>query len=207
MDTGVTVTGAGTAAAPPDVMHLELAAEAEATGVQEALDQASAALERMRRALLGQGVDAADVASGPIGVNPRYDQKSRVCGYAAELRLRVMLRDLATAGSVLSAAVAAGGNAARVYSMSLEHSDPAELLRRAREAAWQDAHARAVQYARLAGRELGDVVAVTESPDGPQPIPRAAYFAELSGAAVASVPVEAGTSTVTVRVTARWELR
>ncbi|KWX01621.1 DUF541 domain-containing protein [Carbonactinospora thermoautotrophica] len=207
MDTGVTVTGIGTAAAPPDVMHLELAAEAEASGVQDALGQASAALERMRRALLDQGVDAADTGSGPIGINPRYDQNSRVYGYVAELRLRVMLRDLATAGPVLSAAVTAGGDAARVYGMSLEHSDPVELLRRAREAAWKDAHARAVQYARLAGRELGDLVAVTESSDGSQPVPRTAFLAGFSGEAVASVPVEPGTSTVTVRVTARWELR
>jgi uncharacterized protein len=203
MDTGITVTGVGSAAAPPNVMALELGAEVTAAGVQEALEEASAALDRMRRALLDGGVPAADVSSGDVSVWPTYDDRRRVIGYTATLHLAAVVRDLDGAGALVSRTVGAGGDAARVFGMALRHSDPAGLLEQARTAAWQDATARARQYAELAGRTLGPVLAVYESvSDRPHPI--RAFAA--AGMPPPGMPVEPGSAEVRVSVDVRWEL-
>ena len=207
MDTGiadgVTVTGIGKAGARPDVMSLDLGAEANSPGVQEALERASAALDRMRVALREAGVPDADISSGDVTVWPSHDDRQQVTGYTATLRLGALLRDLGTAGSIVSRTIGAGGDAARVFGMSLRHADPASLLGQARDAAWRDAQAKAEQYAGLAGRSLGPVHAVRESAaDWPQP--GRAYAADVSLAG--GMPVEPGSATVTVSVDVRWEL-
>jgi uncharacterized protein len=203
MHEGVTVTGVGSASAPPDLMRLELAAEARAHQVMTAVDAASAALDRMRQVLLGAGMDAADLASGAVTVRPEYDEKGRVAGFLTRLRLSAQLRELGEAGRLLADALAAGGDAARVDGMQLMHSDPQALRSRARETAWREARAAAEEYARLAGRTLGAVVAVQESGDGAQP---RGGFELAAMERFAAVPVEPGTAAVSVTVAVRWEL-
>jgi uncharacterized protein YggE len=67
-----------------------------------------------------------------------------------------------------------------------------------------DARHQAEQLAALAGRELGGVRRVQPSP-GPGGEPRA-LMAALAGRQAMSLPVEAGTSTVTVSVQVRYDL-
>jgi uncharacterized protein YggE len=61
-----------------------------------------------------------------------------------------------------------------------------------------------LQYSRLAGRSLGAVVGVSErvADGGPAPMPRM----KLVAAAADAVPVEPGTTSVTVHVDVRWTL-
>ena len=82
----------------------------------------------------------------------------------------------------------------------------AETFEQARAAAFEDARAKAEQYASLAGRPLGPVLRVTEQPERGIPVPR---FAAANAAidAGAGMPVEAGESTVTATVTVRFSLR
>jgi uncharacterized protein len=201
---GVTVSGVGSASAPPDLMRLDLAAEGRGHQVGTAVDAASRALDRMRETLLGSGVAPADLASGAITVRPEYDDRGRVAGYLARLTLQAGLRDLGDAGRLLGAVLASGGDAARVDGMRLAHSDPSALQARAREDAWRGARAAAEEYAALAGRALGQVLAVVEG-GGDGPAPRGGF--ELAAMdRFAAVPVEPGASAVSVTVWVRWEL-
>jgi uncharacterized protein len=207
MDTGITVTGTGKASAPPDVMDIDLGAEVAAGGVQEALDGASKALDAMRQHLLESGVAAEDISTGDVQVWPSQDDRQRVVGYRATLRMSARLRDLGTAGGLVSRTIRAGGDAARVFGLALDHADPKSLTSQARDAAWADAQARAEQYARLAGRTLGPAVAVQE--DGTPPPPRplgARAFSLVAAESGADLPVEPGTASVSVSVRVRWEL-
>jgi hypothetical protein len=198
----IRVTGTGSAAAPPDVVVIELAAEATAQHAASALTATSAALTRMRDAALVGGVERVDVASTGTSLSPAYDREGRLNGYRAFLGLTVRLRDIPRAGHLLADLVAAGGDEARLQGTRFEHSDPEALAAAAREAAFADARDKAQQYAGLAGRALGPVLAIDEGGrPGPAPMPR-----DLRLMAEAAVPVESGVQAVTAAVTVCWEL-
>jgi len=203
---GITVLGIGTAAAIPDVLRLELGAEVLAPNPQQALTEASRALDRMRMELTGAGVAAADLTSGTISLWPRYErheEHGKLLGYAANLAMSAKLRDLTEAGTLISQVIAAGGEPARLYGLSFEHSGPASLVAAARAAAWRDAEAIARQYADLSGQRLGEVLSVTESP-GEGPIHPVAAMRSGMGATAEAVPIEPGQAAVTVRVEVRF---
>jgi uncharacterized protein YggE len=74
------------------------------------------------------------------------------------------------------------------------------LLATARERAFEDARSRAEEYARFAGRVLGEVVWIGDHASGPEPRP----FAARAEAMAASLSVAPGESTVTAQVSVRW---
>ena len=80
-------------------------------------------------------------------------------------------------------------------------------LMKARDAAWADAETRAAQLAGLAGRELGEVLAieeVVESHRPPRPM-RMAMSAEM--ASDARMTLDAGEGAVVVTLDVSWSLR
>jgi uncharacterized protein YggE len=139
-----------------------------------------------------------------MGVNPRWDREGqRVVGYTAHHALRLVVRDRERVGDVIGAMAGAAGDAFGLDAVTLEVADPAPLLVRAREAAFEDARSRADQYASLAGRALGPVLRVTEGGGLEPPVPR---FARAAMDVAGGLPVEAGESSVTATVTVRFGL-
>lgn len=199
---GVTVRGSGAAEAVPDVVVADLATEVRAADVSRALRAATDALVAVRSALRAAGVDDRAVRTagtstwteptGPDGADVRV---------VARLGLVVTLRDVATAGEVVGAALDAGGEAVRHGGLRLVVADPAPAQARAREAAWQGAHATATHLAALAGRPLGRVVWVRDGEPGGGDVPR---FARVAAADAFALPVDAGEQTVHAAVTVRW---
>ena len=196
------MTGTGTAAAVPDVVDVELGAEASAPDVQQALDAAAAGLDSARSALADHGVAAADVQTAQTSTwTERRDDGEQLT--TARLSLRARVRDVAGAGECVRAALAAAGPVARLESMHVAVGDTAVLVRAAREAAFRDARATAEQLADLAGRSLGRVVEVHDGDaggSGPRP------WALRSDAMAARLAVDPGTQEVSAAVTVRWEL-
>ena len=120
--------------------------------------------------------------------------------------LRVTVRDLKTAGATISAAVAAGGDAARLSGVVFALEEDDALRTAARDEAYAEARAKAEQYARLSGRRLGDVVSIEE--DVRQtPSTRTCRRPTTPPAARSAVPIEAGSTEVRVTVQVRWALR
>jgi uncharacterized protein YggE len=203
-EAGVQVQGVGTATGTPDVLHVTVGVETGASSVGEALESAGTAARRVLGALHDKGVADADVQTANVHVYPRYDGNGQeITGYLAGQDLAVTLRDLGAAGATITAAVAAGGNAARLQGISYELDDDTALRAVARTAAFADARVRAEQYAQLAGRRLGDVVLVTEQVSASGPVPMAAGDA---AAASAAVPIAPGSTDVTVTAEVRWSL-
>ncbi len=200
----VTVTGTGSAAAPPDVAVIDVAAEAAAAHASEALAQASSALTRMRDAALAGGVQPTDLGTTGTQLWPETDQKGRPSGYRAVLSMAVRSRDIPSVSDLLPALIAAGGDAGRLHGTRLEFSDPARLATTARERAFADARARAEQYAALAGSTLGEVVLIEEGESpGAGPIPT---YRAVAASMAESTPVEPGMQSVSAAVTVRWGL-
>jgi uncharacterized protein len=199
---GVIVVGAGTAAAPPDVVRIDLAAEAIADTVRQALEDATVGLARIRSTLLDAGVPTADLRTTDTSVHvdhgPRGDGPQR---FVARLGLSATVREVSSAGSIVQNAFDEAGETARLSGLFFEHSDPSGLLSAARDAAFADALAKAQQFADLAGRELGGVVSVDDTAGGgPIPLPRM----RMAAMPLAEFNVEGGQQEVSATVVVHW---
>lgn len=204
-DTGVRVTGSGTASAPPDVLRFSVGVEATADSVDAALASANTAAARLLAVLEERGVPDRDVQTAAVEVHPRYDhQGQEITGYVVRQDLSVTVRELDTAGATIGAAVEAGGNAARLSGVQFVLEDDTAVRAEARKKAYAAAKAKAEQYADLAGRELGAVVWIAEDVDQSSPPP---YLAAAESRAAADVPLAPGSAEVTVRAEVRWALR
>jgi uncharacterized protein len=202
----VTVAGAGSASAVPDTAVLELGIETRGSTPAEALEGCGRALDQVLAALDAEGVTPARRASSGLTLHEDWESRQPGKGpvaYLAGSRLTVRLAEPARAGRVAAAAVAVGGEGARVHGLELVVGDLAAAAAAAREAAWGDALARAGQYAALAGVALGDVLEIKEAPPPP---PDARPMRLLADAAPAGPATEPGESIVWAAVTVTWAL-
>jgi uncharacterized protein YggE len=203
MSDHVEVIGSGVARGIPDVLVVQMAAETHGPDVASALAAAEEASAAMAEAARREGVADVDLGTSDMHVSPDFDGKGRN-GYQAMIGTVLTLRDLAQSRSVLAAVLAAGGDASRVNGIVRTVSEPGPLLDAAREAAFADARHQAEHLARLAERSLGPVLRVTpQSGFGPFARP---VFAEQGGRQSGSVPIEAGTSTLSVSLGVRFAL-
>jgi uncharacterized protein YggE len=203
MGRSITVTGRGRSTAAYDEATLRLAASARAASPSDATARATYAMAQMRDAVLAGGADAAALTTTNVSLNPVHDPWPTVVAYEASLGLSVRLLDLTRVGSLLVAAVDAGGDGARVDGITFSHHDSVALERAARDAAFADARAKAEQYAGLARQALGEVRHVVEggadSPVGPR-------RGVLMASAEAGLPVDSGEGTVVADVSVTWAL-
>lgn len=197
MTDGITVTGTGRVLAPPDQSCLSLAAEATARDAQRALEAAQEGLVSMRRALTEAGIAESDLRTSETSL---WSERMPADRHTARLGLEVTVRDLTAAGGLLSLALGAAGDVARMNGISFTHSDPQALYHTARERAWDDACTKAEQLAALAGRSLGEVTSIIEGDAGPpRPVGRSVALA-----AAEAMPVDPGEQAVTATVMVTW---
>jgi len=202
MGRSVTVTGRGQASAPHDEATLRLAATARAANPSDATARATYSMAAMRDAVVSAGADATQLATTHVSLSPVHDPWPTVVAYEATLGLAVKITDLDHVGSLLVAAVGAGGDGARVDGIEFSHSDPAALASQAREAAYADAVAKATQYAGLAGQALGEVRHVAEASSGGGPMPKRMMMASAD----AGMPIDGGEGAVSAVLTVTWAL-
>lgn len=117
--------------------------------------------------------------------------------------VQAKIRAIDTTGAVIDAATAAEGDEMRVNGLSFSIEDNDELVSAAREAAWNDALAKAAQLAELSGQSLGEATSITETVSMPPvPVP---YVTEAA-ADRAETPIEPGTSAVTITLQVQFGL-
>jgi uncharacterized protein YggE len=202
----VTVAGTGAASAVPDTALLQLGVETRGATPVEAFDGCRRALDQLLAALDAEGVEPARRTTSGLELHEDWESRQAgkgPTGYLASARLTVRLADPARAGRVAAAAVAVGGDAARVHGLGFVVGDPAAVAAAAREAAWRDALARAGQYAELAGAALGRVRQIQEPPPPPEARPMRLLAADTGPAGPATEP---GETTVWAAVTVTWTL-
>ena len=203
---GITVTGVGHSAAPPDVMTADLGISVLAANVAKGRALATDRARALISSLTDRGVANDDIQTTHYAIHPEYDHyegQQRLRGYRVSNDLRVTLRDFGSAGEMLDAAAEAGGDEVTINNVSFSVEDQAEGRDRARETAWNDAVARAEHLARLSGRTLGEVMSIIEATarqPGPGPLPRMAM------ATADSTPIEAGSTSITVTLEVHFAL-
>ena len=203
----ITVTGTGKVSGVPNQLSLSMGVQTSAGSVATALREANAAARSVAAVLRRSGVASSDIQTSGLSIYPNYSGSSGVpSGYQVSEELTITLRRLSVAGSQISAAARAGGNATTVDGVSLNLSDTSALLAAAREKAVADAKAKAAAYAHALGRPLGPVVTMSETPPAQpyQPLPYAA--APSVGRAPSPVPVHPGTQQLSVTVTVVFAL-
>ena len=199
----VTVVGSGEVQGTPDTLTVSAAMEAAAADVTGALNQTSQRQQAVIDALRGAGVDAKDISTTQVSLQPQYGPDgSTISAYRASNAIDVTIRDAERASDLLALIVTTGGDSTRINSVNYSIADDSELVRDARSRAFEDARDRAQQYAELSGLTLGAVISISEAdssqPPPPVPMPRAA-MAE-------SVPLSPGEQSVGFSVTVVWEL-
>ncbi|MGN2637112.1 SIMPL domain-containing protein [Nocardia takedensis] len=213
----VTTFGHGSVRAVPDLMRVTVSIESRAERVALAYGRAGERITAVSAALRAAGVADVDIATSGITVRTETvwteGKGNRITGYVAGTDLTVVLRDIGEdadpgPAAIIADCVEAGGDDVRLGGLALTVADQAGLLALARDAAWDDALAKAARYAARAARTLGPVLEITEdthsAPVGPRLM---AVSAPLEGVArAAAVPVERGESEITADLRATWHL-
>ena len=203
----VSVTGAGDADGAPDTLNADFRVHVTRSTVQDALDAQATAARKVLAALAKAGVAKRDTQTTDLSIDQHYDNHGHPVGYDASEMIRARIHPLERAGRTISAAATSAGNDVAVDGLSFEIEDDDALVTAARAAAYDNAKARADQYAQLSGRSLGRVISIKEQIDRPSPEPY--YYADALKAAPSaaqSVPVRGGQQTLTVHVSVVWQL-
>jgi uncharacterized protein YggE len=194
----ITVVGEGKVSLMPDIATINVGAEARAATVSEAKAEVDAQMAAITAALQEAGVTEKDIQTSHYGIYfEREPMPALGEGTAAEARetyvvsniVRVTVRDVEKAGSVLDAVVQAGAN--QVHGVTFTVSDESTWQSQARADAMADARSRAQELADLAGAELGEVLSVSEVIGGGQ-VP-VAFERSLGGGGIAPGELELGT--------------
>ncbi|MHB8188629.1 MAG: SIMPL domain-containing protein [Dermatophilaceae bacterium] len=208
---GIIVGGRAKVAGTPDTLRLDLSVVATASSVSEALASANRSAAAVQKSLLDSFVQKKDLQTSGLNIAPEYDYSNnaapRLKGYQVSESISARLRDLGRAGDAIGKAVDAGGNAVRVNGISLDLEDTGALVSSARDKAFADAKAKAEQYAKAAGRSLGDVISISEDVTTPSPIPMPYAAAGTTAKDLASVPIQPGSQDVSVSVTVVFAMR
>ena len=205
---GITVQATGTADVVPDAVRLSLSVSVMADTSETALSRVAISADAVRAALLKAGIDDADIATQTLAVNPEYTytdaEGQKLIGYRATQVFDVLVRDAENAGPVVDAVVRAGGDAVAVNSTTPVVDDATDGATAARQDAVEKARAKAEEYAKLLGVELGDLVFLTEL-SAPTNIFVGAKSDAVSSESATPV-VDLVTQEITVTVEVRWQL-
>lgn len=206
---GVTVSGTGSVFGEPDVAVLSLGVSAQAQSVGEARTQAAGAMNAMLDALKQGGIAEKDIQTARLSVQPMYDYidgKQVLRGFSVDNTVIAKLRSIDDTGTVIDAALAAGGNLARIDSLQFTIDDPTSLEDQARTKAMADAGRKAGTLAEAGGVKLGNPRSISEG-GGVQPVPFAgAELAAVHGEA-AQTPIQLGELEVRIDVQVAYELK
>lgn len=206
---GVTVQATGTAMAVPDAVRMYLTVTILADTSKDALAKVSEVADKVRGALIDNGVKEEDIATQTVSVYPEYNYPQSgvqtLVGYRASQSFEVVIHEADTAGAVVDAAVAAGGDLVQIGGVTPIVLDTSDSANKARADAVANARAKAEDYAKLLDVKLGSVEYITEisAPVG-GPVTRGDVAA---GAPEAKTKIDLGEQQITVTIEVRWSLK
>ena len=200
--------GTGEVSVVPDQLSFALAVTDKQPDLDQALANSSATMKRVLAALRAHGVRDDDVQTTGLQMYPEYDYPTYgppvLTGYRVTQKARVTVRHLSQGGRAVTTAVETGGNGVRATDLRLGVSDPEAALDRARDAAVEDATARAERYAEATGTELGAVQSLREI-TGDRAARRDLAFAQRASLdKVTALPIRAGEQDLGIKVEIVW---
>ena len=209
----IAVVGEGEVAVAPDLALVTLSVLREGDTARVALDEANAAAAAIIAAMKEAGIEARDLQTGGLQINPRYvypqnggEEQPRIVAYQVTNTLTVRVRDIARVGEIVDRAVTLGVN--QGGSIAFTNDDPSAARTEARRLAVRDAVERARTLAEAAGVGLGPIIEMSEQSYTQPPMPIAAAGRTFRMEAQAdAVPVEAGENVYRIQINATFELK
>ncbi|MBC00667.1 MAG: hypothetical protein CML67_14125 [Rhodobacteraceae bacterium] len=208
----IDMVGQASVSAAPDMAMVQSGVVSDAETAGEAMTANTAAMSAVVARIKDAGIEGRDIQTSGFSVSPRYrrlkdtepgDYRSEIIGYRVSNNVSVRVRDLANLGALLDAMVRDGAN--QVGGISFIVSDADSLKDEARKAAMADAMRKAKLYAEAAGVKLGRVLSINEQDFG-GPRPQMMMARAEMAADGAPAPIEAGETSLQVRVNVTWEL-
>lgn len=197
----ISVSGSGKVVVVPDMATVDLGVLIERQNAKAAREAAAEAMTKVVAAIKALGIDDKDIKTVNVSLNPVYDYPNnsapRIRGYQLNNTVTVTVRDLDKVSEVLDNGVQAG--ATTVNGISFDVADRVSAEAQAREAAVADAKAKAEALAAGLGVRIEGVASVSESSSTPIWYERS-YAAGAVAEDMASTPVMAGTSDITITV-------
>jgi uncharacterized protein len=148
----------------PDIVDIDAGISTVAPTASEAIRANGEAMDRLRAALRGAGIEARDIQTSHVDLDTVVDHRPSgppiLRGYRASHRLDIRFREAANAGRMLDTLVAAG--ASEIYGVSFDVEQTDAMRDEARDLALAEARSRADRYARSLGMRVVRVLAVTE---------------------------------------------
>jgi len=162
----IRVRGVGQATTVPDIATVNVGIGLRRPTVGDATTEAASLASELIEAVTGAGVTAADVQTADYSVYPEHDhrgdQQPAIIGYRVNYTLHIAVRKVDALTGVLEAVVGAGGDATTINGLNFSVADDTTARRSARDAAWENASAKAQQLAELSGLRLGTALEVSE---------------------------------------------
>lgn len=204
----LTVTGTGSALAPPDIATVTAGVETTKDTAADALTENSEVMADVIETLTAANVAAKDIQTSGLTVQPQY-QSSRssssyngqeLNGYRVFNTITATVRDLDNLGDVLDQLVRSGAN--RLNGVRFGFADPVAMVAEARRGAVADATLSAETYAAAAGVKLGPIRSISDfgGSGGGVRIEMDAVQAR------SAVPIAQGQSSITASVQIVWEI-
>jgi uncharacterized protein YggE len=194
----VTTVGHGVVTLVPDQAIVTAGVHTQAETASAALAQNGRLMNAVIAALKQAG--GKELQTQQVSLYPQTDRDGKVQGYTADNSVSAT-SDIAGAGPLIDAAVAAGANT--VSGPSLGISDRDASYREALAKAVEDARAKAEALANAGGFGVGPVSSVSEQSSTP-PTP---MYEATAAKAVDSTPVEPGTQDITADVSVTFRIR
>jgi len=141
--------------------------EAQAPSVAQAQSDAAGAMDKVMKALAGNGVQDKDIQTQQFSIYPiirwiEEENREEIIGYRVTNMVTAKIRALDKTGIIIDAVAEAGGDLTRINDISFAVDDPTPYYKEAREKAVKDAVARAKEIAEAAGIKLGKPIYISE---------------------------------------------
>lgn len=204
----ITVVGIGRASATPDIARVTVGVDVVNASLSKALTEVNTKTSAVIAQLKKQGIEDKDVRTVDFNVFPQQaygpNGPGPITGYRVSNSVRVTIRDLDKAGSILEQAVNAGANTVQGLTFTIDDAKPVET--EARVSAIQDARFKADALAQEAGATVGQVINISEvQTGGPIMLNQPAAMSAQGGGG--GVEIAPGMQDVSVQVQVTYELQ
>ena len=198
----ISVSGTGHVVLSPDTADLRLGVNVTAATVKAARASAAKSMTAVIAALKNVGIADKDIQTSIVSLQPMYDYSAggagHLTGYQFNNGVAVTIRDLDKVGDAIDSSLAAG--ATSLDGVAFRVADEAAAEAQAREAAMNEAKAKAQTLASAAGVSISGIASINETA---APVPYPIYYGAM-GAAPATkdvaTPVQPGSTDVSVTI-------
>ena len=203
----VTVTGTGTVEIENDQATISLSVVTRNWDVVKASQDNANKMTAVQDALVAQGIASAYITTSDYSIYQEtlYQNGKNVPGqYNVTNQIHVLVKDISRAGTVIDTAIKAGAN--QLTSLSYSVSSTEAAVKQARLLAIKQAESIANTLATSSAATLGKVITIVEGNPSHNSGPAVFSKAARANDEAAVTPVSGGKSSVSVSVTATYEL-